>query len=82
MWLRLAALALTTTAATAAPSDEMTPEDKSALTQQCSGDFTTFCGDLDPDGPEVQACFKRNISKLSPGCQAAINRYSKAQKKG
>ncbi|TXN33566.1 hypothetical protein [Methylobacterium sp. WL19] len=66
-----------TGAALAAP---MSPEEKAVLQQQCAGDFTTFCAGLPPtDGPETQACFQKNMSKLSPGCQTAIKAY---QKKG
>ena len=62
-------------AALAAP---MSDEDKAALQQQCAGDFTTFCAGLPPeDGPETQACFQKNMSKLSPGCQNAIQAYKK-----
>ena len=53
-------------------------EDKAVLQQQCAGDFTTFCAGLPPeDGPETQACFQKNMSKLSPGCQNAIQAYKK-----
>ncbi len=60
----------------------MSADDKAALQQQCMGDFTTYCGDMPPeDGPETQACFEKNMSKLSPGCQGAIQAF-KAGKKG
>lgn len=58
----------------------MSPEEKAVLQQECAVDFTTFCAGLPPtEGPETQACFKTNMSKLSPGCQTAIKAY---QKKG
>lgn len=73
--MSIVVLALATSAASAAP---MTPEDKAVLQQQCAGDFTTFCAGLPPtDGPETQACFEKNMSKLSPGCQTAIQAYKK-----
>ncbi len=72
-------LATTAMSAYAAP---MSADDKAVLQQQCMGDFTTFCGDMSPDeGPETQACFEKNMSKLSPGCQSAIQAF-KAGKKG
>ena len=41
----------TATYAFAAP---MSADDKAALRQQCTGDFTAFCGDMPPeDGPET-----------------------------
>lgn len=71
-------LILATAAASAAMAAPMSPEDKAALQQQCAGDFTTFCAGLPPeDGPETQACFQKNMSKLSPGCQNAIQAYKK-----
>nr|USU32401.1 hypothetical protein NG677_01335 [Methylobacterium sp. OTU13CASTA1] len=73
--LGLIFVAATSSVAMAAP---MTPEDKAALQQQCAGDFTTFCAGLPPeDGPETQACFQKNMSQLSPGCQNAIQAYKK-----
>lgn len=77
---------LTTTAlligvATAAVAAPMSADDKAALQQQCMGDFTTFCGDTPPeDGPETQACFEKNMSKLSPGCQGAIQNFKQGKK--
>jgi hypothetical protein len=69
---------LTAVAASAALAAPMSDEDKAALQQQCAGDFTTFCAGLPPeDGPETQACFQKNMSKLSPGCQNAIQAYKK-----
>ena len=65
-------LALTIAMTGIALAAPMRTEDKAALQQQCSGDFTTFCGDMPPaDSPETQACFDKNMSKLSPGCQNA-----------
>lgn len=56
--------------------------DRSALRQRCSGDYATFCGDLPPDGPEVQTCFRKNMAELSPPCKAEIERHRKGDKKG
>jgi hypothetical protein len=73
-----ALLALMAGTALAAP---MSAEDKAVLQQQCAGDFTTFCGDLPPeDGPETQACFEKNMAKLSPGCQGAIQSFKQGKK--
>ncbi|GJE76912.1 MULTISPECIES: hypothetical protein [Methylorubrum] len=65
-------------AALAAP---MSDDEKAILQQQCMGDFTTFCAGLPPeDGPETQACFQKNMAKLSPGCQNAIQSFKKGTK--
>lgn len=69
---------LTAIAAGSALAAPMSAEDKAVLQQQCAGDFTTFCAGLPPeDGPETQACFQKNMSKLSPGCQSAIQAFKK-----
>lgn len=69
---------LTVMAGSAAFAAPMSDEDKAVLQQQCAGDFTTFCAGLPPeDGPETQACFQKNMSQLSPGCQSAIKAYKK-----
>ncbi|MFH6780994.1 MULTISPECIES: hypothetical protein [Methylobacterium] len=70
-------LVLTTGAALAQPM-----VDRAVLKQYCTGDYLTYCGNLSPDGPEVQACFRQNKAKLSPDCQAAITSYVKAQRRG
>ncbi|MHC2090317.1 hypothetical protein [Methylobacterium sp. CM6244] len=71
-------LVLATAAASAAMAAPMSAEDKATLQMQCAGDFTTFCAGMPPeDGPETQACFQKNMSKLSPGCQSAIQAYKK-----
>ncbi|MER2265371.1 hypothetical protein [Methylobacterium oxalidis] len=83
MLIRLVtSVAFLTGIANTALAAPMSADDKALLQQQCMGDFTTFCGDMPPDdGPETQACFEKNMSKLSPGCQSAIKSY-KQNKKG
>lgn len=77
----LTTVALLFGVATAAVAAPMSANDKAALQQQCMGDFTTFCGDMPPeDGPETQACFEKNMSKLSPGCQGAIQNFKQGKK--
>lgn len=38
----------------------------------CASDYARLCADMDPKDPEVEACFRKNLSEVSPGCQAAI----------
>jgi len=75
------AVSLQTSVVLAAPAPAPTA-DRATLRQHCTGDYLTYCGDLSPDGPEVQACFRQNKTKLSPNCQAAITSFSKGQKRG
>jgi len=67
---------LTVFVASTASAAPMAPEDKVSLQLLCAGDFATFYVGLPPeDGPETRACFQKNMSKLSPGCQNAIQAY-------
>ncbi|GJD58903.1 hypothetical protein [Methylobacterium dankookense] len=56
--------------------------DREALKARCSGDYATYCGDLPPDGPEVQACFRKNMADLSPACRTEIGRHERGGRKG
>ena len=55
---------------------------KAEFKRNCTGDYLTYCGNLSPDGPEVQACFKQHKAELSPSCQSTIAAYQKATKGG
>ncbi|QEE41280.1 MULTISPECIES: 3',5'-cyclic-nucleotide phosphodiesterase [unclassified Methylobacterium] len=35
------------------------------LKTYCSGDTVTFCSGNDPDSPEMDACFKKNVDNIS-----------------
>ena len=48
----------------------------------CSGDYLSLCNGMDPKGPEVVACFRKNMGKISPGCLAAIDEYRAAKASG
>lgn len=56
--------------------------DREALKARCSGDYATYCGDFPPDGPEVQACFRKNMADLSPACRTEIKRHERSGRKG
>lgn len=56
--------------------------DREVLKAHCSGDYATYCGDLPPDGDEVQACFRKNMANLSPACRTEIDRSGKDGRKG
>ncbi|MGH1587620.1 hypothetical protein ACRBEV_03780 [Methylobacterium phyllosphaerae] len=75
------AVLLLSGAASSVLAAPMSADDKAALQQQCMGDFTTYCGNMPPeDGPETQACFEKNMAKLSPGCQNAIQSFKQGKK--
>ena len=45
------------------------------LKTYCSGDAVTFCTGNDPNSPEMDACFKKNMDKISENCRRAITAY-------
>ncbi|MCJ2006524.1 hypothetical protein MKK70_12150 [Methylobacterium sp. E-041] len=53
---------------------------REALKQNCTGDYLEHCSEHPPGGPAVEACFRANLSKLSPECAAAIALYKRETK--
>ncbi|MTW17976.1 hypothetical protein GJ689_17355 [Rhodoplanes serenus] len=49
--------------------------------QACQFDAQTFCQEAIPDHSRVYRCLKRNQSRISPACRAAINK-GKAPRRG
>lgn len=47
----------------AGPTSHAEP-DRAALKRRCGGDYAACCGDIPRDGPEVQACIRRNMASL------------------
>lgn len=45
------------------------------LRRSCSGDAATFCGDIDPGSPKMDACFREHRRDLSDTCRRAIDAY-------
>ncbi|AWN43446.1 hypothetical protein [Methylobacterium durans] len=56
--------------------------DREALKARCSGDYAIYYGDLPRDGPEVQACFRKNMADLSPACRTEVERHEKSGRRG
>ena len=61
--------------ALAAPDASASGRGNKDLKTYCSGDAVTFCSGNDPDSPEMDACFKKNMSQMSPNCRRAIDAY-------
>ena len=53
---------------------------REALKRSCTGDYMEYCSEFAPGGPEVEACFRANLKKLSPHCASAITAYKQEQK--
>lgn len=61
-----------------APACAGTPErGNEDLKASCSADAAQFCSDKDPHSPEMDACFKANMSHLSEPCRRAIRSYKR-----
>jgi hypothetical protein len=69
--LTLAALSTVPTLA-ATESKRGNPE----LKKYCTGDALKLCGDIDPDDPAMDACFKKNRANLTENCRRAIDAYA------
>lgn len=74
-----ALLALAIGAAPAATLAESSPA-RDALKRACTGDYMELCSAYSPGGPEVEACFRTNMKKLSADCATAITAYKREQK--
>ncbi|MER2198412.1 3',5'-cyclic-nucleotide phosphodiesterase [Methylobacterium brachiatum] len=69
------ALIAVATPALAAPDASASKRGNKDLKTYCSGDAVTFCSGDDPDSPEMDACFKKNMDKISENCRRAITDY-------
>ncbi|MBX9826341.1 MAG: cysteine rich repeat-containing protein, partial [Xanthobacteraceae bacterium] len=57
-------------------SAQPTAEQQSALRNNCRSDFMSHCSGVTPGGAQALQCLQRNVAKLSPGCQGAVNALS------
>lgn len=51
--------------------------DDPGLRANCAGDYFRYCAGLNPGGPEIRRCFRRNLPRLSAGCRGAILDYDR-----
>ncbi|ABY29585.1 MAG: cysteine rich repeat-containing protein [Methylobacteriaceae bacterium] len=75
---RLATLGLLLAAPFVVASASAAPESKRGnpdLKKYCTGDALQFCGGIDSDSPEMDACFKKHRAELSENCRRAITAY-------
>jgi hypothetical protein len=52
---------------------QMTDAQKNALKANCRSDYMSNCMSVRPGGIEALQCLQKNMAKLSPGCQSAVN---------
>lgn len=68
--------------AIAVPASAQAPKRGNAdLQTYCAGDAITFCAGIDPNSPQMDACFKKNMSQMSPNCRSAIDAYKSGRGK-
>ncbi len=77
IWTFRTALAVSLALATPA----MAKRGNDELKRYCTGDATTFCGEVDPDSPDMDACFKKHRDDLSENCRRAIDAYQAGEGK-
>ncbi|WP_227440410.1 cysteine rich repeat-containing protein [Methylobacterium sp. W2] len=59
----------------AAPDASSTKRGNPDLKKYCTGDALTYCGNISPDDPAMDECFKKNRDKISENCRRAIDAY-------
>ncbi len=59
-------------------AQQPTPAQTSAIRANCRSDFMANCSGVQPGGRDALECLKRNLGKLSGGCQAAVSAISPA----
>jgi hypothetical protein len=47
--------------------------------EACKADYQTFCSGIQPGGGRILECLKQNFPKLSPDCQAALEKAKAPQ---
>jgi hypothetical protein len=52
---------------------QLSPEQQGAIRGSCRFDFMQNCFGIPPGGREALQCLQRNIAKVSPACQSALN---------
>ncbi|MGB7035756.1 MAG: hypothetical protein WBD71_09520, partial [Xanthobacteraceae bacterium] len=57
-------------------AQQPTAAQTSAVRANCRSDFMANCSGVQPGGRDALECLKRNLGKLSGGCQAAVSAIS------
>lgn len=55
-----------------AQAQQPTSAQTSAIRANCRSDFMANCSGVQPGGKDALECLKRNLPRLSGGCQAAV----------
>jgi len=79
MRLIVPTMALLAFALVCAPVRAQTPAD-TAGQQACGNDAFSLCGDAIPDRGRIEACLRRNFSRVSPECRRYMANYGRAHR--
>ena len=75
-WTTLTCLGLNVWLWATPAAAQPTQEQQSAIRSSCRSDYMSNCSSVKPGGIEALQCLQRNVAKLSPGCQSAVNAVS------
>lgn len=76
--MRSLILAVSLIAVAAPASAQALNRGNADLQTNCAGDALAFCAGIDPNSRQMDACFAKNMSKMSPNCRRAIDAYKSA----
>ncbi|MCX5513264.1 hypothetical protein [Kaistia algarum] len=77
VWLRASMPALLFAIAAALPASAApTSAQQQAIRSACPSDFRANCSGVSPGGADALQCLEKNLSSLSPACQAAVSAVS------
>ena len=72
----LAALGLSLGVSALSASAQPSQAQRDAIRSNCRSDYMANCSSVTPGGAEALQCLQRNMSKLAPACQSAVNAIS------
>ena len=79
MRLIVPTMALLALALVCSPARAQTPAD-TAGQQACGNDAFSLCGDAIPDRGRIEACLRRNFSRVSPACRRYMASYGRTHR--
>ncbi|MGN6570843.1 MAG: hypothetical protein ACTHLO_05460 [Pseudolabrys sp.] len=79
MKLILPAMAVLAATLLCAPAQAQTSSEQAGQ-QACGNDAFSLCGDAIPDRGRIEACLRRNYSRVSAGCKAYMASFGRSHR--
>jgi hypothetical protein len=79
MKLILPAMAVLAVTLVCAPAQAQSSAEQAGQ-QACGNDAFSLCGDAIPDRGRIEACLRRNYSRVSAGCKAYMASFGKSHR--